>query len=353
MLNRRLVIAAIAALTVTSVVACGGDDSSSDASDTTAAATEDAPATTDGATGTTGAADGGSSAYPMTVEICGLDWTFDAPPERIVTTDTPMLDLALMLGVEDRIAGYFGAAEQLDPSVQDAAASLEHLGSNWPYPTLEAVLAGSPDLVLSYGYNAEAGFTPERLQEEGIGNFTVTEGCADAEGATTVESFYEDVRTLAQILDVSDEAETLIADWEARVAAVEEAAPTGEPIRVLNTGSGDPAAPFVSAGRAVANDLIRIAGGTDVFSDEDAAYLTPTWEEVVARDPELIIESSGGGEEALAAVRAYLEANPALAAMAAVEAGQYAGLSYEEGVPGPQMFNGLEKISAAIGTAAG
>jgi len=289
--------------------------------------------------------------FPLTVEVCGREWTFDAPPERIVTTDTPMLDLALMLGVDDRVVGYFGSVDTLDPAVREQAEQLDRLGDNWPYPTLEAVLAGEPDLVLSYGYNAEAGFTPDRLEEEGIANFTVTEGCDDFDGTSTVASYYDDVRTLATILGVIDRAEALIAGWEERVDAVRAAAPAGAPIRVLNTGSGDPAVPFVSARRAVAHDLIEIAGGTDVFGDVDEAYLTPTWEEVVARDPQLIVESSGFGEQGLADVEAHLTSNPALSTMSAVVDDHFTWISYEQGVPGPQMFTGLETIAAAIAAA--
>ncbi|MFT3854513.1 MAG: ABC transporter substrate-binding protein [Ilumatobacteraceae bacterium] len=343
-MHRRFACLAAGLTLAIALAACGSDDS---ASPTTTPANT---ATTSAATGVSAApsAPAGDGAFPMTVQVCGRDWHFDEPPQRIVTTDTPMLDLAIMLGVQDRVVGYFGSVDHLDPSVQAAAAGLQRLGDNWPYPTLEAVLAGDPDLVLSYGYNAEAGFTADRLQEEGIANFTVTEGCDDFDGTSTVETYYDDVRTLATILGVGDRAEALIHGWEARVDAVRAAAPAGEPIRVLNTGSGDPASPFVSAARAVGHDLIEIAGGTDVFGDTDAAYLSPTWEEVVARDPQLIIESSGFGEQGLEDVKAHLRSNPALATMSAVVDDHFTWITYEQGVPGPQMFTGLETISAAI-----
>lgn len=333
------------------LVACGDDEEATTTSEAAPTSSTGAAATT--ATDSTVPGDD-TTAYPLTLELCRRDWTYERAPERIVATDTPMLDLALMLGLGDRVVGYFGDVDNLDPSVQEEASELQRLGDNFPYPTLEAVLAGEPDLVLSYGYNDEAGFTAERLQDEGIGNFTVTEGCDDFDGSSTIESWYEDVRTLASITGAGTPADDLIAGWEARVAAVAEAAPSGDPIRVLNTGSGDPAAPFVSASRSVAHDLIDTAGGADVFGDTDEAYLSPTWEEVVARDPQLIIESSGFGEQGLADVQAYLAANPALSTMAAVTDDNFGWMSYEEGVPGPQMFTGLEKISTAIvGASAG
>ncbi len=347
-LKRRFVafVAFVACAVVAgSLAACGSDAKTSSASPSTATSV----ATTTAAASTSTASNG--TQYPLTVQLCGQSWTYDRAPQRIVTTDTPMLDLALMLGVQDRVVGYFGTASHLDPSVQDKGQQLKRLGDNFPYPTLEAVLAGQPDLVLSYGYNPEAGFTPERLKQEKIGNFTVAEGCDNFAGTSTVDSFYDDVRTLAKILNASDRAEELITGWKARVTAVRAAVPAGRTVRVLNTGSGDPAEPFVSAKRAVAHDLIQIAGGTDVFGDTDEAYLSPTWEEVVSRDPQLIVESSGGGQKSLDAVKQYLATNPALSGMAAVVHGNFITMKYEQGVPGPQMFTGLELIVRAIADA--
>ncbi|MDY7100872.1 MAG: ABC transporter substrate-binding protein [Actinomycetota bacterium] len=356
----------LAALTLgLALVACGGDDddaesasttdSAASAESTTTTAAEDTAETDDTSDAESDAdadADAGA-AGPVTVELCGREWTYAEPPQRIVTTDTPMLDLALMMGLGDRVVGYFGSVDNLDPAVQDEAAGLERLGDNWPYPTLEAILAGEPDLVMSYGYNAEAGFTAERLQEEGIGNFTISEGCEDFTGTSTIDSYYEDVRTFAEIVAAPDAADELIAGWQDRVDAVVDGVPEGEPVRVLNTGSGDPAAPFVSGNRAVAHDLIETAGGADVFGDTDEVYLSPTWEEVVARDPQLIVESSGFGQEGLDAVIAHLESNPALSSMAAVTRGNFVSMRYEEGVPGPQMFTGLEILATAVADAAG
>lgn len=292
---------------------------------------------------------GEAGAYPLTVEICGREWTYDERPSQVVTTDSGMLDLMLALGLQDEVTGWFGGRiENLDPAYADQAAQLDRLGDGFPYPTLESILASEPDLVLSYGYNDEAGFTPDRLIEEGINNFTVTEGCDNFTGASTLDTFYEDVRTLAAIFDVEDAGEELIESWEGRVEAATALVPEGDPVTVLNTGSGDPAAPFASARDALVEELIVNAGGENIFADTDGAYFSPSWEEVVARDPELIIESSGFGEEGLDAVRAHLEANPALATMTAVQEDNFVSLRYEEGVPGTQFFNGLEQVAEEI-----
>jgi iron complex transport system substrate-binding protein len=206
------------------------------------------------------------------------------------------------------------------------------------------VLDGEPDLVMSYGYNPEAGFTAERLEEQGINNFTWTESCDDYDGEDAIGAFFDDVRLIGDIFDVGDRAEDLIADWQERIDGIAENAPD-EPVRVLNTGSGDPTAPFASGGLGVGHEIIELAGGENIFEDVDSTWFEPTWEEVVDRDPELIVEHSG---LELDDVRDHLSGNPGLSVMTAVEEDNYAAMRYQESVAGPQLFEGLEIMAAAI-----
>ena len=43
-------------------------------------------------------------------------------------------------------------------------------------------------------------------------------------------------------------------------------------------------------------DIIKLAGGISIFDDIEAGWATPSWEEVVERDPDviLILEYTGG-----------------------------------------------------------
>ncbi|NUR87727.1 MAG: hypothetical protein HOY71_26890, partial [Nonomuraea sp.] len=48
--------------------------------------------------------------FPVTVENCGRELTFDKPPSKVVTGYHPSLETLLALGLGDRIAGrtFFG-----------------------------------------------------------------------------------------------------------------------------------------------------------------------------------------------------------------------------------------------------
>ena len=283
----------------------------------------------------------------VTVNNCGVQTDYDTVPERVVATDTSALEVLMALGLQDHVIGYFGGTpDRLQPQHQARAALVERLGGSFPYPSLEAVLAPGPDLVFSYGFNESAGLTGQNLRDSDVHSFSFTEACPDFSGSVTLEVMFEDVRTVAQIFDVEDRGEELIALWERQIAEVAAAVPAGEPVRVFYFDSGQEA-PFTALAGSVMSDIISRAGGMNILSDVSGTWGTVEWEAVVEGDPELIIfvDYGFGGPDAN---RTFLESNPALSGMPAVVNGQYMSLTFLQSVPGPQNLDGLIKVATAV-----
>ena len=59
------------------------------------------------------------------------------------------------------------------------------------------------------------------------------------------------------------------------------------PIKVFVYDSGEDA-PFTAC-QGVPGDMIKLAGGISIFDDIEKGWATPSWEEVVARDPDVIL----------------------------------------------------------------
>jgi len=49
-----------------------------------------------------------AAAFPVTVQSCDLEVTFDAPPERAISNDVNLTEMMLVLGLRDRMVGYTG-----------------------------------------------------------------------------------------------------------------------------------------------------------------------------------------------------------------------------------------------------
>jgi iron complex transport system substrate-binding protein len=110
------------------------------------------------------------------------------------------------------------------------------------------------------------------------------------------------IREVARRLKKESEGERLLAYLAAEVGAPVRAP---EPVRVFVYDCCDP--PFTAARRTVLSDVIGRVGGRNVFADVDVAYTHVSWEEVLARKPELIVVHAyrdGGSAEVSAKIAA-------------------------------------------------
>lgn len=320
-------LAVVLAMIIVGGAGCGlSDDGNAGAADPADASTESSAA-----------------AWPRTVTNCGEEVTIEAPPERIVGVEGAA-ETVMALGAGDQLAGWFGNdAKSLPDDLRSEAEKSKYLGGSWPSPTLEDVVAPEPDLVVLYGYSEEAGMTKEAFDELGVPTLVLSETCA--KGAdSTVEGYFGDVETIAHAIGADEAASGLVETWRGEIATATETPVDGEPSVFIN-GNTDPASPFASGGGSLADDQIRIAGGRNIFGDTDDAFLEPSWEEVATRNPDVIVDGSGGLEESTAALRAYLAGDAALSQMAAVRDDAFLTIEYYDNVPGPRVVDGIVKIA--------
>ena len=91
------------------------------------------------------------------------------------------------------------------------------------------------------------------------------------------------------------------------------------PVTVFAYDSGEDA-PFTAC-QGMPGDIIKLAGGISIFDDIEAGWATPSWEEVVERDPDviLILEYTGGD---VADKKEFLETNEFTKDLRAVKEGK-------------------------------
>ncbi len=83
--------------------------------------------------------------YPLTIENCGQEITFDKAPERTVALGQNSAEVMLLLGLEDRMVGTAFWPNRVLPELKAANDTVETLSVE--FPSLEAVLAKEPDFV--------------------------------------------------------------------------------------------------------------------------------------------------------------------------------------------------------------
>ncbi|PZF85902.1 ABC transporter substrate-binding protein [Jiangella anatolica] len=234
-----------------------------------------------------------SGGYPVTVENCGVDVTFDAPPERVVLLESAPVTIMHELGVLDAAVLRAGAfpEEYYDDETDAAIAGIESLGEDLDTSghlqiSQEVIIAQQPDLVMGL----PDGITREGLDGVGIEALVQPVMCPEGVDATTFDDVYEQIETYGRIFDRADEAGALVADLQARVAAVEEsvaAAPERTAAVLYPTVGGGSG--YAYGNRSMAHPQLEAAGFTNVFADVDERVFEVTLEQIIAADPDVLI----------------------------------------------------------------
>ncbi|VXC47816.1 ABC transporter substrate-binding protein [Nocardioides sp. AX2bis] len=326
---RRRLLAPLA-LTVLAATACGSTNSSD----------QSAPTSTTG----------------VSVENCGEDVRFPDPAERLYVYDGGMISMVLSIGAADAIAGISGLqddaqalARAYGEDVVDAlpVASAER-------PTLENVLAQRPDAMVAgwnYGWDEDAGLTPDGLADRDIAGYTLTESCrqgaGDARGVVEPwQALTTDLTNLGRITGHQKEATARVADIETRLAQPEQAPQAENPPTVFLFDSGT-SAPFTSGSFGGPQGIIEAAGARNATEDVADTWTTVSWERVVASQPDYIafVDYPGQSYEEKVAV---LRANPSTRDLPAVEEGRFLNLPYAAWVSGPLNIDAAEQLRASL-----
>lgn len=231
--------------------------------------------------------------YPVTVENCGHTLTFTQVPARVVTLYPKNTEIMLMLGLEDKIVGIAGKdAEPVWEPLQAAYAQLPSLTDQLFGLPREVLLSAKPDFVFDnspdYFYDASQGFaTIEELNANGAQVYSVTGRCGGGDTRATIESTFTDLRNIGQIFGVAERAETVIAEIEQRLAAVDAKLTGVTPLRFLLYDSGE--SPLSVWGPGQIANVVERAGGVNIFADLTTEYTQVSVEEALARNPEVIV----------------------------------------------------------------
>lgn len=255
--------------------------------------------------------------FPVTVDNCGVRTTYDRPPSRTVTIHQHPAELMLALGLKDRMVGTAFPDSAVLPELKADFEAVPELAEK--EPSFETVLDAEPDLVYGgYGsaFAENEGRSREAFADAGIDTHLNREYCGGKR--VTMEDTYDEIRTIGDIFGVPDRADELVADLRGRVDEAASAVEDEPEVPVFVYDSGDKTA-FTAGGKGLGTELIRLAGGENVFADLDDVFGDVSWEQVVERRPEVIAVYDYAGAGSVEQKKEYLLSQPALADVPAVK----------------------------------
>jgi len=251
-------------------------------------------------------------------------------PRRIVCLSADTAEIAFLVGAGDRVVGVPGTARR-----PEAARERARVGGFTTF-RLDRILDLEPDLVLAFS-DLQRGIVSDLI---GAGLSVL---CTNPR---SFDEILDAVLLVGGALGCEPGARALVADM------------ADEARQVREYSSGWPARPRVYfeewpdpmiAGIRWVSDLIEIAGGRDVFAElrgeRGASGRRVTADEVVRRDPEIILASWCGKPVDTAAIAA----RPGWGAVSAVRRGQIHELDGSDVLaPGPSLMLGLCRIHEII-----
>lgn len=213
------------------------------------------------------------------VIVDGLDReiTLEEPAQRVVSLAPSNTEILFAIG-----AGKQVVARDEFSDFPDQSSALPSIGGGFGDYNLEAIVELQPDLVLAAEIN-----TPEQVKAlEDLGLTVIF-----LSNPTSLEEMYQNLMTVAALTGHQKTAHDLVKTLRDRVAKVEEdmASLTDRPTIFYELDATDPSAPWTAGAGTFINTLIVKAGGENIASDLEGQYLQISVEELLIRDPQVIL----------------------------------------------------------------
>jgi len=227
------------------------------------------------------------TAYPMTVDNCGVSITLQAAPQRVVTIKSTATEMLLALGLESKIVGVGFQDGPVPAQWADAASGLTVLAEK--LPSQEVVLEVEPDFVYGgWESNFAADGAGERatLAALGVSTFVSPAACRSIKPAKlTFDGLFAEIAEMGGIFDVAPAANTLIAEQKAKLAAI---VPDTRGLTAVWYSSGTKA-PYVGAGSNAPAMMMEALGLDNIMASVDDGWIAASWEAVVDANPDVIV----------------------------------------------------------------
>jgi len=220
-----------------------------------------------------------ASAPVQVTDDAGRTLRLDRPATRIVSLIPSATDLLVAMGAREQLAGRTEFDQ--DPGL----ASLPSVGGGLD-PSLEALIALRPDLVISFETQDDAALRT-RLRELGIPVYGLA--------AQDTADVYRALANLGTLAGRRPAADSVAGVVRAELDAVRRSVAGRPAPTVLYVAWVDP--PMVAGPGTFLAELVRLAGGTPVFEDVKQEWPQVGIEEIVSRRPQVVVIPAGAGAE--------------------------------------------------------
>lgn len=196
----------------------------------------------------------------------------DGDALRIVATSPATVDIMARLDLD--LAGVPNSSLSAIPARYDGAV---RVGTAMA-PDMEIVKTVDPDVVIGPA-SLQTDLAP-KLEAAGLNGIFLN--------LESVEGLYKGVEELGQLFGRQEEAQRMIDEFSKFYYEYSQEN-TGKGSTTVLVLMGLPGSYVVATGKSYVGSLVRLAGGTNVYEDEETDFITANTEDMLSRDPDIIL----------------------------------------------------------------
>ena len=305
--------------------------------------------------------------YPLTLENCGHELTFENAPGSVVSIGQATTEAMYLLGLADKVSGTAVWFTDVLPEFAEANAKIERLADNTP--SFEAVVNKRPGLVATQyewyvGPKGSVG-TREQFHDLNVPTYVWPADCVGKDNSVGVDGTRENLMStdiiyrglieLSQIFGVPEAGEAAAAELEARETAAIERAKSlnleGTSAMFWFSSSELDADPYVAGAKGAPAYIMTQLGIENVVSSSEE-WPTVGWESLAKANPTYIVladlQRRKFPADSIEAKMDFLETDPVASQMEAVKEGRILILDAHAMDATIRTVSGLELMADAM-----
>ena len=271
------------------------------------------------------------------IENCSFNIEYQNVPEKIITIGQHNTEILIKLGLKDKIIGWCFPDNEPLPNLPLIADQ---------YPSKEIFLEKLPDFVFS-GYlgsfdNNRLG-SREYLKGININSYVSTARCITHNRPTNIDDIFIDISNLGKIFNVEEKAIELIASMKEKLANITNSKSKQERVKVwIFGGAYSDGISLTTGSYGLANQLVELAGGSNVFQDVAKQGFETNIEELIIRNPSVIVVKESIKDPKAKRSINFLTSNKALSSIDAIKNQRFVVVPFTALMPGIGVTDAVE-----------
>ena len=246
------------------------------------------------------ASDSGLAALQNLVDDHNYTTSLMAYPEKIVSVAPSATEILYAIGAGDKVVAvtdYDNYPYNFTAWIK--AGNMTSVG-DFTAPNLEVITALDPDLILASG----------GVQVESVGTLRDLGYKVLVLDPTSVDGILNDIELVGNATGNRAEATALVNEINSRITAVENTVANAAKPKVYYEVYYESTSSWTIGAKAWQSELIEIAGGTNIFGDQQIDYYQYQVEALIDRNPDVIILPGEGMGSGAAATFDAVKARP-------------------------------------------